>query len=41
MSKSSRYCGIDFHSHPELYRIGRGEEGVLVDARGNTSGRVQ
>jgi hypothetical protein len=24
------YRGIDFRAHPELYRIGRGEEGVLI-----------
>lgn len=24
------YRGIDFRAHPELYRVGRGEEGVLV-----------
>ena len=24
------YRGVDFRKHPELYRVGRGEEGVLV-----------
>lgn len=24
------YRGIDFRRHPELYRVGRGEEGVLI-----------
>lgn len=24
------YRGIDFRAHPELYRMGRGEEGVLI-----------
>lgn len=24
------YRGVDFRAHPELYRVGRGEEGVLV-----------
>lgn len=30
MPNSHRYRDIDFRSHPELYRIGRGEEGVLT-----------
>lgn len=25
----SRYHGVDFRAHPEAYRVGRGEEGVL------------
>lgn len=25
-----RYRGIDFRKHPEQYRIGRGEQGVLI-----------
>lgn len=29
-SPSQHYRDIDFRSHPELYRIGRGEEGVLT-----------
>lgn len=24
------YRGVDFREHPELYRVGRGEEGVLI-----------
>lgn len=24
------YRGVDFRAHPELYRVGRGEEGVLI-----------
>lgn len=24
------YLGVDFRAHPELYRIGRGEQGVLM-----------
>lgn len=24
------YAGIDFRQHPELYKIGRGEQGVLI-----------
>src|SRR5688572_32828021 len=24
------YRGIDFRRHPELYRVGRGEQGVLI-----------
>lgn len=27
---ADKYRGVDFRRHPELYRIGRGEEGVLV-----------
>lgn len=26
----NKYRGIDFRAHPELYRVGRGEEGVLI-----------
>ncbi|GAC1570722.1 MAG: hypothetical protein NVS3B20_02460 [Polyangiales bacterium] len=28
-SSSDAYRGIDFRKHPELYRVGRGEQGVL------------
>ena len=28
-SAASRYHGVDFRAHPEAYRVGRGEEGVL------------
>lgn len=27
---ASGYRGVDFRAHPELYRVGRGEEGVLI-----------
>ncbi|MGH9942561.1 MAG: DUF4385 domain-containing protein [Pyrinomonadaceae bacterium] len=27
---SSKYRGVDFRAHPELYRIGKGEQGVLL-----------
>lgn len=27
---AERYVGIDFREHPEKYRVGRGEEGVLL-----------
>jgi hypothetical protein len=27
--RTSRYHGVDFRAHPEAYRVGRGEEGVL------------
>lgn len=29
-SYADHYRGIDFRAHPELYRVGRGEEGVLI-----------
>ena len=29
-SYADRYRGIDFRRHPERYRIGRGEQGVLI-----------
>jgi hypothetical protein len=29
LSVPSRYHGVDFRAHPEAYRVGRGEEGVL------------
>jgi len=29
-SYADRYRGIDFRKHPELYPIGRGEQGVLI-----------
>ncbi|MDB4942848.1 MAG: hypothetical protein JWP97_2382 [Labilithrix sp.] len=29
-SYADRYRDIDFRAHPELYRVGRGEEGVLI-----------
>lgn len=29
-SYRARYVGIDFRARPDLYRIGRGEEGVLL-----------
>ncbi len=29
-SYADAYRGIDFRTHPELYRVGRGEQGVLV-----------
>lgn len=29
-SYAHAYRGIDFRKHPELYRVGRGEEGVLI-----------
>jgi uncharacterized protein DUF4385 len=29
-SYADAYRGIDFRAHPELYRVGRGEQGVLI-----------
>jgi hypothetical protein len=29
IASASPYRGVDFRAHPELYRVGRGEEGVL------------
>jgi uncharacterized protein DUF4385 len=30
VSYADAYRGIDFRRHPELYRVGRGEQGVLI-----------
>jgi hypothetical protein len=29
-SYADRYRGVDFRRHPERYRVGRGEQGVLI-----------